>query len=244
MSARQQDSPKSAGANSLFNTTPSAQSGQGRDSAREDLYPQLIFSVQIPLVEIVKEEKGDKEVAVYAIEVVTKYNKYRVGKRYNELRALWDKLRNIPEFTFKDFPPKTLFTHKDPTFLEHRRTLLEQFMQAVLAYTYTAHRTDLLSFLDYTKYNSIRKIVDSELADTVTPNLEKLETFLYKIALEPENRVQVLRALQKFMCEHSDELSLSSLKVFLLGETGVQGLLQTFAMSTERNVLLDLECNF
>lgn len=94
---------------------------------------------------------------MYIIEVVTKYNRYIVERRYQEFYALLKTLNEKKGYVWEGFPRKTLFRCYEPQFLEKRRSALEAFIQDALmdGQKDTCCR-ELLEFLKFDQLNDIQ----------------------------------------------------------------------------------------
>lgn len=94
--------------------------------------------------------------AIYQVEVITRYNKYRVGKRYHELHDFSKELQTKHNLWYRDFPPKTWFRSFNEAFLEKRRAGLEGFLNFVLTYSHQHACKEFLEFVEFTKLNNLR----------------------------------------------------------------------------------------
>lgn len=71
---------------------------------------------------------------------------------------------------------------------------------------------------------------------------DKLETFHFKLNLETDNRLAILKELRRHLATDCSLLCLLSLKKLVVGDDALPGLIQLFCMATERNPLVDVEC--
>ena len=126
-----------------------------QDAANTPATAACLLAVSVPSAEVCLDESGNR-VAVYNIEIRTKFNKYRVGRRYNEFRELLKDLEAKYGFTFSEFPPRTWFRSLGDAFLEKRRVLLEEFLGNVLCLAYRQTLPEFLEFIELTKLSSLR----------------------------------------------------------------------------------------
>ena len=126
-----------------------------QDMASPPATAASLLAVCIPNVEVCLDESGNR-VAVYNIEIRTKFNKYCVGRRYNEFRELFKVLEMKYGFTFREFPPRTWFRSLGDAFLEKRRMLLEEFIVSVLSLACRQTSPEFLEFIELTKLSSLR----------------------------------------------------------------------------------------
>lgn len=134
------------------------------DNALEDpLHPEMIFSLAIPsylvlhdVIRYSSQDSTNSSFAVYNVEVTTKYNRYRVGKRFSDFHRLKLALEHQNIEIKCEFPRKTWFRSTKEALLEDRRTKLDLFVKEALSLTYGTSCLVLLGFFEYTKYNTIR----------------------------------------------------------------------------------------
>lgn len=100
-----------------------------------------------------------------------------------------------------------------------------------------------LSALRYSNFY-LRNIVNREASASGVSTWDKLESFHFKFNLETDNRLALLKELRKYLSTETSMLCLSSLKKIIIGDGSLPGLIQLFCMSSERNPLVDVECNF
>lgn len=73
-------------------------------------------------------------------------------------------------------------------------------------------------------------------------SFDKLETYLFKLNLETDNRLAILKDIKKFLADDSSHFRSSSLKKFFIGDKELPGIIQIFCLNGERNYILDMEC--
>lgn len=85
-------------------------------------------------------------------------------------------------------------------------------------------------------------MVHKEVSSSGPQVWDQLETFLFKLNLDTENRLTVLRELQLYLFAEGSPLKACSLKKLLLGDGSLPGLIQLFCMGSDRSPLIDVEC--
>lgn len=101
-------------------------------------------------------QEQEKPFAVYCIDVCTKFNKYRITKRYTEFLQLFTHLKSYRGYSFKGFPPKTWFPSLNDRFLEGRRNQLNDFLGHAVEFARENQVRAVYDFLEFTKLAVIR----------------------------------------------------------------------------------------
>ena len=133
---------------------------KSEDTNRHTTLAHLLYA-KIPLVEVALDvgcshQAANRSTAVYTVEVCTKFNKYRVGRRYNEFFQLYSKLQDVPGFSYNQFPPKTWFQSLNSRFLEQRRTQLEAFLAHAIAFAQDNGLRFVFDFIEFNKFSALR----------------------------------------------------------------------------------------
>lgn len=84
--------------------------------------------------------------------------------------------------------------------------------------------------------------MNAELGDKRRSTLDKLETFLFKLNLESDNRLNILKDLRRFLAEGGNSIRPCVLNQFIMGDQDMPGIVKIFCLNTERNCLVDVEC--